>query len=161
MTIAVGEKIPESTLKEKTEAGIQDVDTDALFSGKTVVMIGVPGAYTPTCTKEHLPSYVEKAGELRAKGVDDILCISVNDPFVMEAWGVDAAATGKVRLLADWDGSFTHAMGLAFDGSGAGLGSRSKRFSMVVKNGTVESLDIEENPGAMVVTGAATCLTRI
>lgn len=161
MTIAIGEKIPAATLKEKTDEGIRDVTTSSVFDGKTVVMFGVPGAYTPTCTKDHLPSYVENSSELRAKGVNEVVCLSVNDPFVMEAWLNAAGAQETVRGLADWQGDLTNALGLSFDGSGAGLGKRAKRFSMVVKDGIVQSLDIEENPSAMVVSGAATCLTRL
>ncbi len=157
MTISVGDAIPQGTLKRLGETGIEDVSTDDLFKGRKVILFGLPGAYTPTCHKTHLPGYVEKADEFKAKGVDEIVCLSVNDPFVMKAWADSTSATGKVSLLADWDASLTKAMGLDFDASGAGLGVRAKRFSMIVDDGKVTTLDVEEDAGKVVVSGAASC----
>lgn len=161
MTINVGDKLPTHTLKRLGDDGLEDISTDTVFAGRKVVMFSVPGAYTPTCHNQHLPSYVEQADELRAKGIDEIVCLSVNDPFVMKAWGAELGATGKVTLLPDWDAGFTKAMGLDMDAAGAGLGVRGKRFSMVVEDGVVKSLDVEENPSKMEITDAQTCLTRL
>lgn len=161
MSIAVGDKIPSITLKRLTDAGLAEVATDDLFQGKKVVMFGVPGAFTPTCHNTHLPGYIERAGELREKGVDEIVCLAVNDPFVMKAWGDSVGAGDKVTLLPDGNGELTRALGLEMDGSGAGLGTRAKRFSMVVEDGVVKNLDIEPNAGAVDVSGAGSCLARL
>ncbi|MEM9195874.1 MAG: peroxiredoxin [Myxococcota bacterium] len=161
MTIKVGDKLPSQDLKRMGDAGLEDVSTDSIFSGRKVVLFSVPGAFTPTCHKEHLPSYVENAAQIKGKGVDEIVCLSVNDPFVMKAWGDAVGATGKVTMLPDWDASFSKALGLTMDAGGAGLGVRGQRFSMVVEDGVVKSLDVEENSGKMVVSDAATCLTHL
>lgn len=160
MTIQVGDKIPDGSLKELTANGPANVSVGELFAGRTVVLFSVPGAYTPTCSKEHLPGFVDKAEEIKGKGVDEIVCLAVNDPFVMHAWGNDHGAEGKVRMLSDWDGSFTTALGLTQDISVAGLGVRGKRFSMRVKDGVVESVDVEEGKG-VTVSGAAFCLSHL
>lgn len=160
MTIKVGDKIPEAKFKQLTAEGLGEVSTADVFDGRTVVLFSVPGAYTPTCSKEHLPGFVDKADEIKAKGVDEIVCVAVNDPFVMQAWGNEHGADGKIRLLSDWNGAFTEAMGLTQDISVAGLGVRGKRFSMRIKDGVVESLDIEDGKG-VTVSGAAFCLSHL
>lgn len=140
MPIKEGEKIPAVTLKE---TDMQDVTTDALFSGKKVVLFAVPGAFTPTCSAKHLPGFIEKADEIKGKGVDDIICISVNDAFVMDAWGKDRGAGTKVHLVADGNGDFAKALGLDFNGSEIGFGLRAQRFAMIVDDGVVTKLAVE------------------
>lgn len=160
MTIKVGDKIPSATLKVKTEDGIEDLTTDALFGGKTVVLFAVPGAFTPTCSAKHLPGFVTHADEIKAKGVDTIACLSVNDAFVMDAWGSDQKADGKVMMVADGNGELTQKLGLEMDGSAFGLGTRSQRYAMVVKDGTVAGLHLEE-PGAFEVSSAEAVLKAL
>jgi peroxiredoxin len=148
MTIKVGDKIPaDIKLKEMGEAGPQDITSGDLFGGKKVVLFAVPGAFTPTCSLKHLPGFVEQAAAIKAKGVDEVVCLSVNDAFVMGAWGKDQSATGKVRMLADGNADFTKALGLILDGSGFGMGNRSQRYAMIVNDGTVEQLLVESGPG--------------
>jgi len=127
MTIKQGDRVPAATLKQLTSTGIADVDTATLFNGKKVAVFGLPGAYTPVCSAHHLPGYVEQAGALKAKGCDAIACISVNDPFVMDAWGEANGADGKVMMLADAEGAFTRALGLVVSLPAFGLGNRSER----------------------------------
>lgn len=157
MSIQVGDKLPSVTLKRFTAEGMQEVKTDDLFGGRKVVMFGVPGAFTPTCSKSHLPGYVARAEEIKGKGVDEIVCLAVNDPFVMQAWGEQQNVGDKVTLLPDGNGELTRAMGLELDGSGALLGTRCKRFSMVVEDGVVKSVEIEEKAGDVTVSGAESC----
>ncbi|NNG05401.1 MAG: peroxiredoxin [Inquilinus sp.] len=147
MAIKVGDKVPSMTLKYLAADGMAEADTDEIFGGKTVVLFSVPGAYTPTCTAQHLPGFISKADALKAKGVDDIVCLAVNDPFVMKAWGEACGVKGEVMMLPDWDAALSRAMGLSFDASGAGLGERGQRFAMVVKDGTVTHLAVEEGTG--------------
>jgi peroxiredoxin len=147
MTIKVGDKLPEATFMEMTANGPEPRSTADVFAGKTVAMFAVPGAYTPTCSAKHLPGFVEKQGELAAKGVDEIVCTSVNDVFVMGAWGNESGADGKVRMLADGNGAFAKAIGLELDASGFGMGSRSQRYSMLVKDGEVAELNVEDGGG--------------
>ena len=154
MAIAVGDRLPDSTFKVRTPDGLKDMTTQELTAGKTVVLFAVPGAFTPTCHAKHLPSFVENFEALRGKGVDTVACVSVNDAFVLEAWARQGGAEGKVLMLADGNASFTKAVGLDFDGSGFGLGVRSKRYAMVVRDGVVTSLEVEEAPGVMEVSGA-------
>jgi peroxiredoxin len=154
MTIAVGDKLPEATFKLRTPEGLKDVTTQELTAGKKVVLFAVPGAFTPTCHAKHLPSYLEHRDALMAKGVDTVVCVAVNDAFVLDAWGKAAGADGKVTLLSDGNGTFTKAIGLDFDGSGFGLGTRSKRYSMLIENGVVKALNVEESPGVMEVSSA-------
>ena len=161
MSIKVGDTLPAASFKVVGPDGLIDISSDEIFGGKTVALFSVPGAYTPTCTAKHVPSYRDNAEALKAKGVDDIVCISINDPFVMAAWGDSLNSDGKVRMVGDWNGSFTEALGLSFDGSGAGLGNRGQRFSMLVKNGTVASLHVEEAPGEMAVSDAGTLMNDI
>lgn len=161
MSIQVGDKLPSVTLKRLTAEGLKDVKTDDLFGGRKVVLFGVPGAFTPTCSKSHLPGYVARADEIKAKGVDEIVCLSVNDPFVMHAWGEQQNVGDKVTLLPDGNGELTKATGLDLDGSGAGLGTRCKRFSMLVEDGVVKSLEIEDKAGEVTVSGAESCSAKL
>ncbi len=146
MTIKTGEKIPKCTLKTMGEKGPVDITTQDIFSGKTVVLFAVPGAFTPGCSLTHLPGYVVNADKIKAKGVDTIVCMAVNDAFVMDAWG-KAQNAEEILMLADGNGEFTTALGLELDGSGFGLGKRSQRFAMIVKDGTVTHLNVEAGPG--------------
>ena len=161
MTIAIGDKIPAATLKEKTADGVQDVDTGSLLAGKTVVLFGVPGAFTPTCSLNHLPGFLENRDAFFAKGVDEIAVVAVNDHHVMGAWAKASGGEGKIRYLADGNAAFTRALGLELDLSGGGLGLRSKRYSMLVKDGTVVRLNIEDKPGEAEISGAAKLLSQI
>ncbi len=161
MTIAIGEKLPQATFKEKTADGPVEVTTEQLFAGKKVVVFAVPGAFTPTCTLNHLPGYLENRDALMARGVDAIAVVSVNDWHVMGAWAQHSGAMGKIHFLADWDAGFTKAIGLDIDLSGGGLGVRSKRYSMLVEDGVVKSLNIEENPGQATVSSAATMIEQL
>ncbi len=140
MAIKEGDKIPNVKVKA---TDMSDVTTDALFSGKKVVLFAVPGAFTPTCSNKHLPGFIEKADEIKKKGVDDIICMSVNDAFVMKAWGEERGAGDKVRMIADGNGDLTKALGLEFDGSGIGFGLRSQRFAAIVQNGVVKKLAVD------------------
>lgn len=160
MSIKVGDKVPAISLKTKTSEGIQEVKTDELFGGKTVVLFAVPGAFTPTCSAKHLPGYVTKAADLKGKGVDAIACLSVNDAFVMDAWGKNQKVGEDVMMLADGNADFTKAMGLVMDGSGYGMGNRSKRYAMVVKDGVVKDLFVEE-PGQFEVSSADYVLGKL
>jgi peroxiredoxin len=157
MSINVGDKLPAATLKQMTKEGPKDVTTDELFKGKKVVVFGLPGAFTPTCSAKHVPGYVQNAEALRAKGVDAVACISVNDVFVMGAWGKDQKAEDKVMMLADGNGDFAKAIGLVMDGSKFGMGNRSQRYAMVVDNGVVKTLNVEA-PGAFEVSSAEAIL---
>lgn len=161
MSIQVGDKMPSVTVKHLTSEGLKELRTDDLFSGKKVVLFAVPGAFTPTCSKTHLPGYVANADGIKSKGVSDIVCMAVNDPFVMHAWAEQHGATGKVTMLPDGNGELTRALGLEMDGSGAGLGMRSKRFSMVVEDGVVKSLDVEDKAGEVAVSGAESCMVKL
>lgn len=147
MTIQVGETIPEATLMEMTGDGPKPVSTTDLFSGKKVALFAVPGAFTPTCSAQHLPGFVQQADALKGKGIDEIVCMAVNDAFVMDAWGKDQKAGGTVRMVADGNAELTKKLGLELDASGFGLGTRSQRFSMVVDNGKVTHLNVEEDGG--------------
>lgn len=144
--IKVGDSIPAGSFQELSDEGIDNVTTDSVFKGKKVVMFGIPGAFTPVCSEQHLPGYVSKAKQLTDKGVDAIICMAVNDPFVMKAWGSSLGADGKVRLLADGNAELTKAMGLDLDASGFGMSTRCHRFSMVVENGKVTKLHVQDNP---------------
>lgn len=152
--INVGDPIPEATLKQLTGGGIEDVLTSDFFAGRQIVLIGVPGAFTPTCAQQHLPDYVANAQAFFDRGVDAIACMAVNDPFVMAEWGKSANVSDTVTMLSDGNGELTRAMGMDFDGSQAGLGMRCKRFAAFLVNGHVKLLEVEDNPGVMTVTGA-------
>lgn len=160
MTIQVGDKIPAVGLKKMGADGPEDVDPQAYFGGRKVVVFSVPGAFTPTCSAKHLPGFVEHADAIRAKGVDAIACLAVNDAFVMGAWGKDQSADGKVDMLADGSAAFTQALGLDLDLIAAGLGIRGQRFAMIVEDGTVTHLAIEE-PGAFEVSSAEAILGQL
>ena len=161
MTIKVGDKIPSVLLKRIGPAGMEEIDIAEYVAERKVVIFAVPGAFTPTCAQKHLPSYIDNASKLKDKGIEEIICVAVNDPFVMKHWGEVAHADGKVTMMPDGNGAFTRAVGLELDASGHGLGLRSKRYSMIVKDGKVEALEIEEKAGEMAVSGADTCLARL
>lgn len=160
MAIKVGDKIPSSILMEMKGGTPQPVKTDDLFQGKKVAVFALPGAFTPTCSAKHLPGFVQHAAELKAKGIDEIACISVNDAFVMGAWGEHQDAGGKVRMLGDGNGDFTRALGLELDATKFGMGKRSQRYSMIVDNGVVKQLNVEE-PGAFAVSSAEHMLKQL
>ena len=157
MTISIGDKIPSVKLKR---TDMSDISTDEIFGGKKVVLFAVPGAFTPTCSNQHLPGFVTRAGEIKAKGVDTVACLSVNDAFVMKAWG-EAQKTGDdVLMLADGNADFARAIGLDFDGSGIGFGTRAQRFAMIVNDGVVELLNVEA-PMKFEVSDAETILAAL
>ncbi len=156
MTIKVGDKVPSVNLAHMTESGPGEVTSDELFGGRKVVMFAVPGAFTPTCSAAHLPGFVANADTIRAKGVDDIVCISVNDAFVMDAWG-KAQNADAIHMVADGSGDFARAAGLEFDLVSRGLGVRSRRYAMVVEDGVVTHLLLDEGP-ALEVSGAESVL---
>ncbi len=153
MTIAKGDKLPDVKVMLGTPEGPQEAQTGELFAGKKTAFFAVPGAFTPTCSAKHLPGFVEQAEALAQKGVDQIVCMSVNDAFVMDAWAKDQGAQGKVVMVADGNGDFTKALGLELDASGFGMGGRSQRFSMIVDDGTVAELNVEQG-GAYEVSSA-------
>jgi peroxiredoxin len=160
MSIKVGDKIPSATLMQMKDGGPKPVKTDDLFAGKKVVVFALPGAFTPTCSAKHLPGFVQNADAIKAKGVDAIACVSVNDAFVMGAWGDQQKVGDKIMMLGDGNGDFTKALGLELDGSRFGMGKRSQRFAMIVDNGVVTKLDVEE-PGAFAVSSAEHVLTQL
>jgi peroxiredoxin len=153
MTIAVGEKIPSATLMEMRDGAPRAVKTEELFSGKKAILFAVPGAFTPTCSAKHLPGFIEHAAALQAKGIAYIACISVNDAFVMGAWGNAQGAGDKVAMLADGNSDFTKAIGLEADATKYGMGTRSRRYAMLLDDGVVKALFVEE-PGAFEVSSA-------
>lgn len=153
MAIKVGDKLPSVTLTQATMDGPKPVSTDDFFKGKTVALFAVPGAFTPTCSARHLPGYVDKAEAIRGKGVDVIACLSVNDAFVMKAWGESQSVGDDVVMLADGSGDFTRAVDLTMDAAKFGMGERSQRYSMIVKDGVVQELNVEE-PGEFRVSSA-------
>jgi glutaredoxin/glutathione-dependent peroxiredoxin len=146
MTIKVGDKLPTVSLRKLGDGGIDVVDTDALTKGKKVVLFAVPGAFTPTCSEQHLPGFMQHADAIKAKGVDTIACVCVNDPFVVAAWSKATNADGKVEILSDGNAEFTKAVGLELDASGFGLGTRSQRYAMIVDDGVVKTLLVEDVP---------------
>lgn len=160
MTIKPGDKLPPAEFIVKTGDGPQKLSTDVVFSGRKVVLFGVPGAFTPTCSMNHLPGFMQELDAIKAKGVDTIACVSVNDPHVMSAWAKATGAEGKIMMLADGNGDFARATGLNSDFRMGGMGERSKRFSMIVENGVVKTLNVEDKPGVN-VSGADTILTQL
>jgi peroxiredoxin len=151
MAIKAGDRLPaDLKLKEMGDSGPKDVTVGEVFGGKKVVLFAVPGAFTPTCSMKHLPGFVEKAADIRAKGVDEIVCLSVNDAFVMGAWGNSSGAKNKVRMLADGNGEFTKAVGLTLDASGFGMGTRSQRYALIATDGKVDEVFVESGPGLSV-----------
>jgi peroxiredoxin len=161
MTIKIGDTIPSVTLKRLGENGMEDLNTNDYFANKKIVLFATPGAFTPTCAQKHLPGYVNNAEKIKAQGVDEIICLSVNDPFVMRHWGETANASGKVTMLPDGNGQFVEALGLTMDGSGFGLGKRAQRFSMVIENNIVKDLAVEPAAGAVELSGAEVCLVKL
>jgi glutaredoxin/glutathione-dependent peroxiredoxin len=159
MTIQVGDRLPDVPLTVATADGPKPTTSKDYFAGKRVALFAVPGAFTPTCSARHLPSYVDKAGDIKGKGVDEIACISVNDPFVMAAWG-QRDGSDDITMLADGNGAFAEATGLAFDGSKFGMGNRSQRYSMLVNDGVVEQLNIEQ-PGEYRASSAEYMLDQL
>ncbi len=153
MSIAPGEHIPDTVFVRMGENGPERIAAADLFTGRTVALFSVPGAFTPTCSAKHLPGFIERADELRARGVDEIVCTAVNDAFVMSAWGKAAGADGKVSMLADGNGDFVRALGLEMDATKNGMGIRGRRFSMLVRDGVIAELNVED-PGAYRVSTA-------
>ena len=161
MTIQIGEKIPETFLTQMTPDGIRKISTKDFFANRKVALFAVPGAFTPTCSNQHLPGFVAHQAAFQAKGVDCVVCVSVNDIFVMQAWGKQAGADDKVEMLADGNGDFSKALGVSFDASQMGMGERSWRYSMLVEDGVVTQFNREPNPGEAKVSGAETLLAQI
>jgi len=159
MTVQVGDRIPDVPITIAGPEGPQQTSSSDYFRGKRVALFAVPGAFTPTCSARHMPSYVERAGELKGKGVDEIACISVNDPFVMAAWG-ERDGSQDITMIADGNGAFADAVGLVMDGSKFGMGKRSQRYSMVVNDGVIEQLNVEA-PGEYRASSAETMLEQI
>ncbi|HTX25272.1 MAG TPA: peroxiredoxin [Steroidobacteraceae bacterium] len=153
MPIKVGDRMPQGTLKTMTPEGPKDISTEELFKGKRVVLFSVPGAFTPTCSAKHLPGFLQHAGDLKAKGIDTVACMAVNDVFVMNAWGKSAGVADKVLMLADGNGDYAKALGLTMDGSRFGMGMRGQRFAIVVDDGTAKQVYVEA-PGEFKVSAA-------
>jgi len=158
--IQAGDRIPEATVHEMNDGRPQAISSSELLGSGRTVLFALPGAFTPTCSAAHLPGFVVRADELRAKGVEQIVCLSVNDAFVMDAWGREHNADDRVRMIGDGNGDFSRALGLTFDASGAGLGERSQRYAMVVEDGVVRDLAVEE-PGKFEVSSAEAVLARL
>jgi len=159
MTVQVGDRIPDAPITISGPEGPQQTTSGEYFRGKRVALFALPGAFTPTCSARHLPSYVDKAGELKGKGIDEIACISVNDPFVMSAWG-ERDASPDITMIADGNGAFADAVGLSMDGSKFGMGKRSQRYSMVVNDGVIEQMNVEA-PGEYRASSAETMLEQL
>ena len=160
MTIKIGDRLPTTTLVKATDAGPEAVSSDEFFKGRRVALFAVPGAFTPTCSARHLPGFVDKADAFKAKGIDEVAAISVNDAFVMGAWGKHGAANGKVTMIADGNAEFAQAIGLTMDSSKFGMGTRSQRYSMLVNDGVVEQLNVE-GPGEFRVSSAEYLLEQL
>jgi peroxiredoxin len=161
MTIKAGDNLPSVTFKKLDADGLSDVSSESYCKGRKVALFSVPGAFTPTCSAQHVPGYVENAAALKAKGVSAIACVAVNDAFVMQAWGAQLGVGEDIDMLADGNGEFARATGLTLDGTGFGLGERSTRFSMLIDNGTVVELNVEDNPTEVGVSGAAHMLGQL
>ena len=161
MTIQIGDKLPAATLRQVTAEGAKLVTTEQFFAGRKIVLFGLPGAFTPTCHKNHLPGFVADEAAFKAKGVDEIAMTSVNDPFVLTAWQKATGAEGKIAFLADGSADFAKALGLEIDLGAGGLGIRSKRYSMLVEDGVVRQLNIEESPGKADLSSAAHLLAQM
>ncbi len=160
MTIKAGDKVPTATLKVMTADGPSGVSTDELFGKGKVVLFSVPGAFTPTCSAKHLPGFVEHAAAIKAKGVDRIVCIAVNDVFVMNAWGKSAGVGADIVMAADGNGEFTRALGLELDATGFGMGKRGQRFALIAENGVVKAVNVEA-PGEFKVSSAEYVLGQL
>lgn len=161
MTIKAGDRLPEATFAAVTPDGVKQYQTADIFSGRKVVLFAVPGAFTPTCHLKHLPGFIRHAEEIKAKGVDAIACVAVNDAFVMDAWSKTTGGQGKVDFLADGNADFTRKIGLELDGSGFGLGTRSQRYAMIVEDGVVTALHVEPSAGEAVESSAETILAAL
>lgn len=161
MSIVIGDSLPDATFRVMGPEGIDGMSTSDVFGGKKVVLLAVPGAFTPTCHMKHLPGFIEVAEQFKEKGVDEIVCIAVNDPFVLRVWGEATGAEGKVRILSDGNAEFTKKIGMDFDGGGIGLGIRSKRYAMFVDDGVVQALNVEDNPGVCETTDAGAMLKTL
>lgn len=161
MTIAVGDRLPDATLKVVTTDGAKDKTVAEIFDGRKVVLFAVPGAFTPTCSNNHLPGFLENRDAILAKGVDDIAVIAVNDHHVMTAWARFTGGEGRIHFIADGSAAFTKAIGMDMDLSAGGLGVRSKRYSMIVEDRVVKSLNVEDSPGKAEASGAATLLNQL
>jgi peroxiredoxin len=161
MTISIGDTFPAATIKEKTADGVVDVDLAAFLKDRKVVLFAVPGAFTPTCSLNHLPGFLENRDSFYAKGVAEIAVIAVNDQHVMGAWAKASGGEGKIRFFADGNGALTKTLGLEIDLSAGGLGLRSKRYSMLIEDGKVTQLNVEDSPGNAEISGAATLLGQL
>jgi glutaredoxin/glutathione-dependent peroxiredoxin len=160
MTIKAGERMPKGTLKRMTKEGPKDFSTDELFKGKVVVLFSVPGAFTPTCDAKHLPGFVQLADQIRAKGVDTIACMAVNDVFVMNAWGKASGVGDRILMLADGNGEYARALGLELDAKGFGMGTRGQRFALIVRDGVATQVNVEA-PGQFKVSAAEYLLGQL
>lgn len=161
MTIAKGDRLPEATFRVLGPEGINTLTTGEIFDGKKVVVFAVPGAFTPTCHLKHLPGFVENAAAFKKKGIDSVVCVAVNDPFVLGAWEDASGGKGKVLFLSDGNAEFTKKIGMDFDGSGIGLGTRSKRYAMLVDDGVVKVLNVEDSPGVAAESTAEKLLQAV
>ena len=161
MSIAAGDRLPDAAFRVMGPDGIKEITTRDVFAGKKVVLFAVPGAFTPTCHLKHLPGFIESANEFKRMGIDTVACVAVNDPFVLAAWAETSGGKGKVLFLSDGNAEFTKKIGMDFDGSGVGLGTRSKRYAALIKDGVVEALNVEDSPGVAVESTAAKLLDRL
>jgi peroxiredoxin len=161
MSIAVGDSLPEATFRVLGSEGIEKLGTADLFAGKKVVLFAVPGAFTPTCHLKHLPGFIGNADAFKKKGVNTVACVAVNDPFVLDAWAKASGGAGKVLFLSDGNAEFTKKIGMDFDGSGIGLATRSKRYAMLVDDGVVKALSVEDSPGVADVSTAEKMLAKL
>jgi peroxiredoxin len=161
MTIAIGDRLPEANFRVMGPDGIKTLTTGDVFGGKKVVLFAVPGAFTPTCHLKHLPGFIQSADEFKTLGVDTVVCVAVNDPFVLGAWEEASGGKGKLVFLSDGNAEFTKKIGMDFDGSGIGLGTRSKRYAALVEDGVVKALNVEDSPGVAVESTAAKLLERL
>jgi glutaredoxin/glutathione-dependent peroxiredoxin len=161
MSIGIGDTLPDAAFRILGSEGIEKLSTDDIFAKKKVVLFAVPGAFTPTCHLKHLPGFIENAEAFKQKGVDTVACVAVNDPFVLDAWAKASDGAGKVLFLSDGNAEFTKAIGMEFDGSGIGLATRSKRYAMLVEDGVVLELSVEDSPGVADVSTAAKLLARL
>jgi len=161
MVISVGDKFPSSTFKIMSENGPADISSDELLINKKVVLFAVPGAFTPTCHLNHLPGFLENLEIIKSKGVDDVYVLSVNDVWVMDAWSKSTKGKGKIGFLSDGSATVTKALGMDMDATPAGMGIRSKRYSMIIENGIVKTVNIEEQRGEAIISGSATILEQL
>jgi peroxiredoxin len=159
--IQLGDRIPDGVLRCVNEKGIQEVFASPLFSGKRVIVFGLPGAFTPICSETHVPSFIKHVAEYYQKGIDQVFCVSVNDPFVMDAWRKSLGVSEEISFLADGSGTWVKSLGLTFDASAFGLGERAQRFALFIEDGILKLLELEETPGACQVTSGESFLNKI